>query len=140
VKDHVALHGLEYTVKTNGGIKTEKTEDNTLKFMRSIADMPNRKNVQWFDDDIYQDGTERGYSAVHIYDLEKRVIAIFKKSTGKFVTTCQLNREKDNELLRIGNLGGDVGLVSEQFKNLPPVTQVNSFEIDIMGVTPIDES
>ena len=66
--------------------------------MRSIADMPNRKNVKWFDD-----GTERGYPAVHLYDRDKRVIAVFKKETGNFVTTCQLTDEEHVELLPTGN-------------------------------------
>ena len=48
-----AVHGLEYTLKKNGGTKTKKTEANTLKFMCSTADMPNRKNVKWFDDGTF---------------------------------------------------------------------------------------
>ena len=45
VGDHGAIHDLPYTVKSNGGTKTEKSDDNTLKMMRSIVDMPNRDNV-----------------------------------------------------------------------------------------------
>ena len=41
VGDHGAVHDLPYTVKANGGTKTEKSDDNTLKMMRSIVDMPN---------------------------------------------------------------------------------------------------
>jgi len=47
------------TIKDNGGTKTEKTEDNILKFMRYIVNMPNRKNVKWFDDGMYQAGSDR---------------------------------------------------------------------------------
>ena len=49
VGDHGAVHDLPYTVKSNGGTKTEKSDDNTLKMMGSIVDMPNRNNVKWFE-------------------------------------------------------------------------------------------
>jgi len=79
---------LPYSVKSNGKTKTEKSDHNTLKMMRSIVDMPNRDQVQWFKDGTYQGKTGRGFKAIHIYDLDKKIIAVFKKSTGKFVTTC----------------------------------------------------
>jgi len=41
--------------------------------------------------------------------LDKNVIAVFKKSTGKFVTTCQPDLYEDNELLETGNFGGREG-------------------------------
>lgn len=78
VVDHGAVHGLPYTVKTNGGTKTEKTDENTLKMMRSIVDMPNRDNVRWFENGTYQGGTDREFEAIYIYDLDKQVIAVFK--------------------------------------------------------------
>ena len=138
VDDHGAVHDLPYTVKSNGGTKTEKSDDNTLKMMESIVDMPNRNNVEWFEDGTYQGGTDRGFEAIHIYDLDKKVIAVFKKSTGKFVTTCQLDRDEHNELLKTGNFGGGKGWFSGQVRNLPPQqTAVNTFESDVTGMTPI---
>ena len=63
---------------------------------------------------------------------------MFKKSTGKFVTTCQLDRDEHNELLETHNFGGGKGWFSGQVKNLPPQqTLVDTFESDIMGITPI---
>ena len=106
--------------------------------MRSIVDMPNRDNVRWFEDGTYQGETDRGFEAIHIYDLDKRVIAVFKKSTGKFVTTCQLDRDEHNELLETHNFGGGEDWYSGQVKNLPPQqTAVNTFESDVTGITPI---
>jgi hypothetical protein len=132
VVDHGAIHDLPYTVKANGGTKTEKSDDNALKMMRSIVDIPNRGNVQWFEDGTYQGETDRGFEAIHIYDLDKQIIAVFKKSTGKFVTTCKLTAEEDAELKATGNFGGG------QVKNLPPhQTAVNTFESDVTGMTPI---
>ena len=140
VGDHGALHGLPYTLKKNGGTKTAKTDENALEMMRSIVDMPNRKNVQWFDNGTYQAGTDREFEAVHIYDLDNRIIAVFNKATGNFVTTCQLDRDEHNELLETHNFGGGKGWFSGQVKNLTPVTPVNSFESDVTGVTPINNS
>ena len=138
VGDHGAIHDLPYTLKANGGTKTEKNDDNALKMMRSIVDMPNRDNVRWFEHGTYQSGTDREFEAIHIYDLDKKVIAVFKKSTGKFVTTCQLDRDEHDELLETGNFGGGKVWFSGQVKNLPPQqTAVNTFESDVTGITPI---
>ena len=41
VADHGALYGLSYSVKNNGGTKTEKNDDNALSMMQSIEDMLN---------------------------------------------------------------------------------------------------
>lgn len=38
------------------------------------------------------------FKAIHISDFDKKVIAIFKKSRYKFVTTCQLTDTEDTEL------------------------------------------
>jgi len=138
VGDHGAVHDLPYTVKSNGGTKTDKTDDNALKMMRFIVDMPNRENVRWFEDGTYQGGTDREFEAIHIYDLDKQVIAVFRKSTGKFVTTCELTEKEDAELKATGNFGGGKGWFSGQVKNLSPQqTAVNTFESDVTVMTPI---
>jgi len=77
---------------------------------------------------------------IRIYDLDKQVIAVFQKSTGQFTTTCQLTPDEHNALMKTGNFGGGKGWFSGQVKNLSPVTPVNSFESDVTGVTPIDNS
>lgn len=92
--------------------------------MRSIVNMPNRDNVRWFVDGTYQGGTDREFEAIHIYDLDKQVIAVFKKSTGKFVTTCQVTEKEDAGLKATGNFGGGKGWFSGQVKNLPPQPNV----------------
>ncbi len=144
VPDHGAIHDLPYTIKNNGGTRTEKTDDNALKMMHSVVNMPNRDNVLWFNNGTYQGGTDREFEAIHIYDRDKRVIAVFKKDTGNFVTTCQLDDEEDAELKATGNFGGGKDRVSGQAKNLPPqpnvesdFTPVASFESDVMGMSPI---
>ena len=138
VGNHGAIHDLFYTIKANGGTKTEKSDYNTLKMMRSIVDMPNRDNVLWFEDGTYQGGTNREFEAIHIYDLDKKIIAVFEKSTGKFVTTCQLDVAEHEELLETSNFGGVRRGLSGKAKNLPPQqTAVNTFESDVTGITPI---
>ena len=95
VTDHGALHGLPYSLKNNGGTKTEKSDDTALAMMQSIEDMSHRPNAIWFDQDdvTYQGGTDREFPAVHIFDDDTKVVAVFNKQTGKFVTTCQLTKK-----------------------------------------------
>ena len=64
---------------------------------------------------------------------------MFKKSTGKFVTTCQLKLKEHPDLLKTGNFGGQEGWFSGRTRNLPPQqTAVNTFESDVTGMTPIN--
>ncbi len=72
VGDHGAIHDLPYTLKTNDGTRTEKSDNNALKMMRSIDDMLSRDNVQWFEDGTYQRRTNREFKAIYIYDLDKK--------------------------------------------------------------------
>ena len=70
--------------------------------------------------------------------MDEQVIAVFKKSTGKFVTTCKLTTKEDAELKATGNFGGGKGWFSGQVKNLPSEQRsVNNFERDVMGITPV---
>ena len=140
VTDHGAVHGLPHSVKNNGGTKTEKSDDNALSMMQSIEDMPHRPNAIWFDQDdvTYQGGTDREFPAVYILDNDTKVVAVFNKQTGNFVTTCQLKEKEEIELKTTHNFGGEEGWFSGQVKNLPPQqTAVNTFESDVTGITPI---
>ena len=140
VADHGAVHGLPYSVKNNGGTKTEKNDDNALSMMQSIEDMPHQPNAIWFDQDdvTYQGGTDREFPAVYILDDDTKIVAVFNKQTGNFVTTCQLTEKEETELKTTHNFGGGEGWFSGQVKNLPPQqTAVNTFESDVTGITPI---
>ena len=64
--DHGDIHGLP----TNEKGKTPKTEANALSLRDSLVKMPNRKEIIWFDNGMYQGGTERGYDSVNIFDKE----------------------------------------------------------------------
>ena len=77
----VAVHGLPYTGKKNGSTGTEKSDDNALAMIQSIADMPHRPNAIWFDEDdvTYQGGTDREFPAVYIFDDDTKVAAVFNK-------------------------------------------------------------
>jgi len=163
VRKHGAIHGLEYTIhEKNGGTITKKTEENVLKMMRSIVDLANRDQVEWFVNGTYQGGTERQFEAIHVYDPFNQIIVVFEKSTRKFVTTCQLTLKQDTELKATGNFGGGENWFSKQAQNLPPLqyfesdvkemtpispmntlsnlgfTPINSFESDVMNITPRD--
>jgi hypothetical protein len=143
VRGHGALHGLPYKIKSNGRTKTERTDENALKMMQSIVNMPNRDNVVLFKEATYQGNTDRQFEAIFIYDLDEKIIAVFKKSTRMFVTTCQLDDDEDTELLDTGNFGGDKNWHSGQVRNLPPrpnvETPLNSFENDVMQITPMNQ-
>ena len=116
--DHGAIHGLEYIVKSNGETVTKKTKENHDQFMRSIASMPDRKNIRWFYNGTFQGNTDREFPAVHIYDMDQQIIAVFKKETGQFVTTCQLSLAQHLELVETGNFGGGKGWFSGKAQNV----------------------
>ena len=86
-------HGPIHDLPINGNGKTPKTEKNALALRDSIVNMPNRKDIVWFENGGYQKGTERGYDSVNLYDKDKRVIAIYKKQENGeylFSTTCKV--------------------------------------------------
>ena len=90
------------------------------------------------DDVTYQGGTDREFPAVYILDDDTKVVAVFNKQTGNFVTTYQLTEKEETELKTTNNFGGGEGWFSGQVKNLPPQqTTVNTFESDVTGITPI---
>ena len=94
-------HGLP----TNEKGRTPKTEKNALALRDSIVNMPNRKDIVWFDNGMYQGGTKRGYDSVNIFDKETDTIAVFKKDENgeysRFTTTCTLTEMERNHLFSI---------------------------------------
>ena len=90
--DHGKVHGL--TTNENG--KTPKNEKNALALRDSIVNMPKRKNIVWFDNGMYQGGTERGYDSVNIFDKDTNTIAVFRKDENEeynqLTTTCRLTK------------------------------------------------
>ena len=102
--DHGKVHGLPVDEKG----RTPRTEANVLALRDSIVNMPKRENIVWFDDGMYQGGTDRGYDSVNVYDPNTDVIAVFRKrSNGQyslFATTCKLtDMERDFFLSSGGN-------------------------------------
>ena len=161
VKKHGAVHELPYSLGKDGGTETLRSEFNAIRMMRSIADMPNRKNIIWFESGRFQAFTDREFAAIHLYDPDTRVIAVFRKSNGRFVTTCQLTRDEEVELKTTGNFGGNVGRCDQDdwfdskiVRNLPPESTIektgifnlpddgftlrNTLETDVTG--PIDNT
>jgi hypothetical protein len=96
--DQGRVHGLP----TNGKGQTPKTEENALTLRDSIVNMLNR----WFDNEMYQGGTEQGYDSVNLYDPETRVIEVFKKQEdgkySQFATTCELTPKEEDHLFESG--------------------------------------
>lgn len=146
-KDHGALAGLPYKIKKNGGTSTARTEENIDRFMDVVEEIVENPNSIWFEDGTYQGGTNREVKSINIYNEEENRIAIFKRSTGEFMTFCEPNDDEREDLLETGNFGGQFGWFSGQAKNVLPkvkaeqnvadeITPIDSFESHVMGITP----
>ena len=61
--------------------------------------MPNRDNIQWFDNGTYQKHTDREIDAILLYPTDSKGISVFDKDTGNFVTTCQLTPKEEVKLM-----------------------------------------
>ena len=140
-KDHGALAGLPYSVKKNGATSTLRTEGNVDVFMDVVESVVEDPNSIWFEEGTYQGGTSREVESINIYNEEKNRVAIFKRSTGEFITFCQPDNIEVNDLVKTGNFGGQTGWFSGQAKNLPPneMTPIDNFESNVIGITPAPE-
>lgn len=112
--------------------------------MVSVADVVENPNSIWFEEETYQADTLREVETIKIYNEEENLAAVFKRETGEFMTFCQPTKKEADILLETGNLGGQTGWFSGKGKNLPPtkpnvdneITPINSFESDVLGITP----
>lgn len=102
VKFKTPDHGPDHGLPTNDKGETPNTEANALALRDSIINMPNRKGIIWFDNGMYQGGTERSYDSVNIFDKETNIIAVFRKDENgeynRFTTTCRLSEMERNYL------------------------------------------
>jgi len=136
VKFKTPDHGSAHRLPVNEKGRTPKTEKNALILRDSILNMPNRKNIIWFDNGMYQGGTIRGYDSVNLYDPDTEVIAVFKKrsngQSSRFATTCKLtDMERDFFLSSGGNFVTEPNLkdpkVLHIIKNLTNTEKNNDF-------------
>jgi len=156
-------HGKDHGLPVGANRKTPKTEANALALRDSLLEMPNREEIIWYTDGQYQGGTERGCDTVNLYDPETGVIAVYQQQpdgSNLFLTTCTLtDKEIDHlestngnfvtqEILEQQNwVKNDITFVNPIYENnpmdansSPGFTSINSFESDVMGITPIDNS
>lgn len=143
-KDHGALAGLPYSIKKNGSTSTLKTEENVDIFMDAVEEIVYDPNSLWFEEGTYQGGTDREVESINIYNEKHNRIAVFLRSTGEFITFCEPTLNELEDLSQTANFGGQDNWFSSTPKNMPPqqefvsdFTSVNSFESDVMGITPI---
>jgi len=96
----ITKHGVVHNLPIDEKGKTPKTY--TPEFRDSIVNMPNRKNIIWYDDGMYQGGTKRGYNSVNLYDPNNKVIAVFRKDENgnysQFTTTCEVTPLEEQHL------------------------------------------
>ena len=126
-------HGKDHGLPVGINNKTPKTEANAIALRDSLLDMPNRENIVWYTDGLYQGGTDRGCDSVNLFDPDTNVIAVYEKKpdgSNLFLTTCTLTDiERDHLESTNGNF------VTE--KVLEQQNWVSTFESDGMGITPI---
>ena len=123
VKWKTPAHGEIHNLPTNENGKTPNTEENNLALRDSLVDMPNRKDIIWFDNGMYQGGTERGYDSVNIFDKETDTIAVYRKDKNgnysRFTTTCKLTEKERDYLFKSGG-----NFVTENNLNNPEVLPI----------------
>ena len=121
--------------------------------------MPNRENIVWYTNGQYQGGTARGCDYVNLFDPDTNVIAVYEKQpdgSNLFLTTCTLtDRENDHLKSTNGNFVTEKILDQQNWVSegigITPISPMDensssgfsptsSFESDIMGITPIDNS
>ena len=129
--DHGKIHGLPANQKG----KTLKTNENVLALRDSLIDMPNRKNIQWFNNGGYQKGTERGYDSVNLYDPDTGVIAVYRKKEDKeyclFTTTCKLTPVEETHLFESdGNFMTEAAMKNQKgLTIINPITNKNNDDL-----------
>ena len=159
VKSKTPKHGKDHGLPVGSNGKTPKTEANALALRDSLIDMANNQDIIWYTDGQYQGGTQRGYDSVNLFDPNTNIIAVYQKQRDGsylFLTTCTLtDRESDHLKSTNGNFVTEVILdqqnwVSEGIgitpispmdeNSSPGFSPTSSFESDVMGITPIDNS
>jgi hypothetical protein len=69
--------------------------------------MPNKPNVIWYKESMYQGGTPRGCNCINLFDPETTLIAVYQKQSdgsNLFLTTCKLTpMERDHLMATDGN-------------------------------------
>ena len=145
-KDHGALAGLPYKIKKNGGTSTARTEENIDRFTDVVEEIVENPNSIWIEEGTYQGGTDREVESINIFNEEEKRVAVFKRSTGEFMTFCEPTENERKDLLETGNFGGGDGWFSGQAKNFPPeqnvaeeMTPIDSFESQVMGMSPASD-
>lgn len=63
-------------------------------------------NNLWFKEGTYQKRTDREVESINIYSEKNNRVAIFSRSTGKFITFCKPTLNEMENLNQTGNFGG----------------------------------
>ena len=95
-------HGPDHGLPVNSNGKTPKTEANALALRDSLIDMPNKPNVIWYKEGMYQVGTPRECDSVNLFDPDTNLIAVYQKQpdgTNLFLTTARLTQTERNHLM-----------------------------------------
>ena len=100
-------HGGAHGLPTNDMGKAAKTEANALALRDSLLDMPNKPNIIWYKEDMFQGGTPRGCNSVNLFDPDTNIIAVYPKElngNNLLLTTATLTQgERANLIATNGN-------------------------------------
>jgi len=97
--------------------------------------MPKRKNIVWFDNGMYQGGTNRGYDSVNLFDKETNTIAVFRKGENgeynRLTTTCKVTPVEENHLYQSdGNYVTEAVLSNQNgLTVINPITNMNNNDL-----------
>lgn len=140
VKKHGALADCYHDLGSNDGTKTPRTEENIEKFQQTIVDICTDPKSSWYDNNSkyivpLANNEERIFNSINVYNAKRNLIAVFEKEMHNFITLCQ----PDNiEFKKLEKTGDFIANYTGKAKNLPPeTTPINSFENDILNITPI---
>ena len=113
--------------------------------MNAVEEIVYDRTSHWFENGTYRGGMDREVESINIYNEKHNRIAVFLKSTGEFITFCEPTLDELEDLIQTANFVGQDNCFSRKPKNMPPqqefvsdFTSVNSFESDVLGVTPVD--
>jgi len=93
LQKHGYLYNVPATEKIPGKPRSLRTEKNLKTFMDGIVDFVTTKedSLKWVEKDFYQQSTAREVKAILLFDSETKILIVFKRATGEFITTCRLD-------------------------------------------------
>ena len=101
------------------GTSTLRTEENVDRFIDIVEETVENPNSIWFEEGTQLAGTDREVESINTYDDKKNRIAVFKRSTGEFITFCESVDDEIEDLFETENFAREYRFFSGQARNVP---------------------